>query len=614
MKKILLLSAFAYLLLAPFTYHPDTKLTLSYPSLNKQVRDVYRPQSNFPPFHYPPLHFLVLKTEFILTKLVTSQKYVNWLITDNTEAVKHSQIYRFNLISKSPLLILVLISGYLIFRIVKKESKDEKRAKIAALIWLFNPITLYSAVMMGQNDIVVIAAFLLGLLFYQSKPKLAFLIFGLAGSIKTYPLIWAVLAAFSYPKSTLAKKIKLAIIPIVVYLVTLLPFISQKYFRQNMLFSGLANRMFIANFNLGFQKAVLINPLLLTILLFLTFHLKNKQKNLFRLLFSANLIILGFSHFHPQWFLWLMPFWAIIFSLELGEKQKTAKNLLMFSLIFLSFAGITMLFNDKFLQWGIVSPLNPNILNLPLIKNYLDRAGIDTILINNLLHSILAGLAIYSIIDLLKKNDDKSPKLKKIRIKLPRLPKKKRLIGVLLTPTVILTMFFAANLIPTIQKSESVLNPKILYLPLEELKEKSYRLQIEKDHLYRLEILLKNPNLISKDQFTIKILKEGGELIIQRTISAYNIGDPGYFRIDIPITASSKKQNLLLTVNDLKINDGKLKMAQMPQNNTNMLVIDQYFKPPFSLSHSITQTYSRFQEMVKNQPEVLLILIVIVLF
>jgi len=42
MKKILWAAVLIYLLLAPFTYHPDTKLVLYYPTLNNgKTWDIY---------------------------------------------------------------------------------------------------------------------------------------------------------------------------------------------------------------------------------------------------------------------------------------------------------------------------------------------------------------------------------------------------------------------------------------------------------------------------------------------------------------------------------------------------------------------------------------------
>lgn len=614
MKKLVLWAALVYLLIAPFTYHPDTKLNLTYPSLDQgKVWNIYRyleeNNNNLPPLHYPPLHFYILKGEFMLTKLAGGQEFVDWLTADSSYAVSHTRIFRFNLISKTPLLLLTLISGYLIYLIVRKETANKVQAKIAAAVWFFNPITLYSVVMMGQNDVIAISLFLLGLLFYNHKPKLAFLIFGLASATKSFPLIWTLLIALSYPKSSLIKKIKLTLIPFGIYLITLLPFFSREYFRQNVIFSGLSTRMFIANIDLGFQSSILIVPALLIVLLFLAIQLKNKNFiTIVQIIFAASLIMLGFSHFHPQWILWLMPFLAIIFSLQLGDPQARTKNLLVFTSIFLSFSGIILLFQDKFLQWGIIAPLNPNLLNQPFINEYLSQRGVDTTLLNSLFHSILAGLAIYYLINMFNKtNNAKQARFNMLDIKKPFSNIQMKIVKFLAIPLFFLTMFLTANLVPTIKKVTLNRQQDAIYLPIEELGLKRYQIQVQDDFFYRLEILLKNPELKSEDEFKLRIMEKNGNLLVERTVSGYNVGDPSFFRIDIPILAASKDKVLLIEIDNLIITDGKLQIAQTDLNKNPNLIVNMFFKPPLSLRHTMTQSLNQIQSALINQTEVFLL-------
>ena len=187
-------------MIAPFTYHPDTKLVLYYPTLNNEkVWDVYtylnENKDDASKFHYPPMHYWVLKAELPLVKLVGGNKIVDWIRTGGNIAFRDDQIYLYNLATKFPLILLVLLSGFIIFKTLIKNGYEQKIAKTAAFIWFFNPITLYSAIIMGQNDILAIFPFLLGLYFYYDLPILAFILFGAGGSIKNYPLIWAIILA-----------------------------------------------------------------------------------------------------------------------------------------------------------------------------------------------------------------------------------------------------------------------------------------------------------------------------------------------------------------------------------------------------------------------------------
>jgi len=383
-----------YFLIAPFTYHPDTKLVLYYPILNDgKVWDIYtyldRNKDDAPKFHYPPMHFWVLKAELPLVKLIGGNKIVDWLKIGGNIAFKDDRIYLYNLATKFPLIILVLLSGFLIFKTLVKNGLTEKVAKRATMIWFFNPITLYSAIIMGQNDILAIFPFLLGLYFYYDLPILAFVLFGMGGSIKNYPLIWAIMLALVYPKKKFIDKIGLVLIPIFFYVATIFPFLKFEYFKNDVMLSGLSTRIFDSFLDIGMGDKLLIVPTLLVSLAMI--GIKNKlSRNIYllnSLLATSTLLILGFTHFHPQWFIWMMPFVSVLLAIS--------AEWWWFVVMLPALSGIILLFNDKYLYWGLFSPINSNLVNLPYINEMLTSRGIDGVLLNNLCHSIIAGVAVY---------------------------------------------------------------------------------------------------------------------------------------------------------------------------------------------------------------------------
>jgi hypothetical protein len=406
MKKIILLAAVVFFLIAPFTYHPDTKLVLYYPTLdNGKVWDIYsylnKNDDNAPKFHYPPMHYWLLKAELPMVQLIGGNGIVDWLKVGGNVAFRDQKIFLYNLATKFPLIILVLLSGWMIGKILLKNGYKQKTANLAAIIWLFNPITLYSAIIMGQNDILAIFPFLIGLYFYFDHPWLTFTIFGLAGSVKSYPLLWAIILALNYPKVSWFKRMGLALLPILIYIGTMMPFLKYDYFRQDVLYSGLSIRMFDGVFNIGLGDKLLIVPMLLVSLALVGIkrNLGKDIKGVMLILVTATLLILGFTHFHPQWFIWLMPFLAVVIAIT------NEWWWVMFLLPALW--GIILLFEDKFLYWGLVSPINPNIVNLPFISEVLTNRGIDAGLLNNICHSIIAGIAIFGFFNSIddKKNE-----------------------------------------------------------------------------------------------------------------------------------------------------------------------------------------------------------------
>jgi hypothetical protein len=397
MKKILILAALVYSLIAPITYHPDTKLTLYYASLNNgKIWDIYsylnKIADDAPKFHYPPMHFWALKAELPIVYLIGGRNINNWLKIGSNIAFYDKNVFKYNLATKMPLLILVIFCGWLIYKILVKYGYSTKIAKKALIIWLFNPITIYSAVMMGQNDILAITPFLIGLIYYFDNPWLAFLMFGIGGSIKIYPLIWALGLACIYPSENGLKKIGYFIVSASFYIFTIVPFIGFSYFRQDVLESGLSIRIFESVLSVGNGVKILVVPMILGVL-FLTGIWKRMGENLMKInlfLATLSLIILGFSHFNPQWLMWIVPFVSMYIALG-GER-------ISWVIITIAWVIIILLFDDIFLYWGIFSPLNPSLMNLPFINIFLASKGVEVELITNMAHTTIAGCAIYWLI------------------------------------------------------------------------------------------------------------------------------------------------------------------------------------------------------------------------
>lgn len=390
MKKIILLVSIIYFLIAPITYHPDTKLVLYYATVgNEKIWNIYgylnENIDNAPKFHYPPMNYWAVKTELPLVKLIGGHGVVKWLGVGSNVAFLDKNIFLYNLATKFPLLLLLIITGFVIYRIARKSGLSENKSRYAALIWYLNPITLYGGVIMGQNDILAILPFIIGLYFYFDYPILAFLLFGLGGSIKSFPLIWAIALAGVYPNKSWLKKIYLTLIPILFYLITILPFLKYDYFVKDVLNSGLAMRMF------ELKLFVPVVPVLLVITTLIGIK-NNLGKNLVgicTLLITINLAVLGFSNFNPQWFIWIMPFLSILIAIYGGWWKLV--------MIVVPLMGITLLFDDKFLYWGLVSPINPNLINMSYVSEIIKPLAVNVLDLNNNLHTLLSFLSVYWI-------------------------------------------------------------------------------------------------------------------------------------------------------------------------------------------------------------------------
>lgn len=544
MKRIILLAIVSYFLIAPFTYHPDTKLTLRYPALeNGQVWDIYgyinSHKLDIPDFHYPPAHYWWLKIHYPISKFVGGQGFDKWLSSGSAQASFDTNVLRFNLAAKLPLLILGLLSGWIIFLIVKRASKDQNKAKLAALFWYFNPITLYSLVVMGQNDIVAIFLFLLGILFYE-KWWLTALLWGMASGVKSYPIIWSIMFLLVWEKKIIKLVLK-SLSVLAVYGLILMPWLGKSYFSEAVLNSGLSQRMFIANIPIGFGKEILIVPLLLVIVALKAWGDKtnNRTYKSSLAIFQSCLIVLAFSHFNPQWMLWTIPFLAI-WGFVVGISKK---EWLIFLIIFVVWIGLTLSFDDKFLTWGLLTPINPNLINFPTIPEFVRNKGGDISSLTNLCQSVLAGISLWFVVSKFK-NKEKTNipfKLKKTYILIP---------WVLIGGVILLI-----NGIKTENKIFSELGNKEIYL--NEIIDKKWEYKVLPNLKY-FEISLDNSSLSSQDK-GILVVSDNNQNQFEKEFSGFNAGSKSWLRVDVPVTMSNANY-INVTTKDIVSKDGLLKI------------------------------------------------------
>ena len=393
-RQIIGLAAFIYLFLAPFTYHPDIK-TIFYQSqfLSQGVFNIYsffaqNPGSAFlGPFVYPPLAYFIYGILFIPVKIIAGFGFSQWLGMGN-DAVGVTHIFQYLFAIKLPAIIFHFLTAFILMKFLS----DEKEQNKILLLWFFNPISIYVIAFMGQID--GLAVFLTVLAFYLAKRRsvLATVSLGLAAAIKTYPLLLLPFLAV-YIGKTWRKRLVHIGFGLVAYTVFILPFVTTPSFYTSTLASGLSQRIFELKLYLGFGENILIVPaILIAILLFVA---SGRIEN--RRIFSNYFLVITFltvvlTHFHPQWGLWFLPF--LITSFMNIKKDISIWSALI--LLFLGWFGTILLFDDKFLSWGILSPIDPGILFLPTFAELIKRV-FDPLLIQSLFHTILISSGGYLI-------------------------------------------------------------------------------------------------------------------------------------------------------------------------------------------------------------------------
>jgi len=550
MKKIILLAIVTYLLIAPFSYHPDTKLTLRYPSLeNGSVWDIYEYVNehnlNMPDFHYPPAHYWWLKIHYPISRFIGGDGFDNWLGSASAQASLDVNALKFNAATKLPLLSLGILCGWLIYKIVCKVTKNDKIGSLAAMFWYFNPITIYSLVMMGQNDVVAIFLFLSGMLLCE-KWWLAIPLWGLASGVKNYPLIWAIIFILVWEKNIIKVFIRVCFLAII-FGTILLPWLGKDYFIQSVFNSGLSQRMFTANIPIGFNKQILIVPLLLTIVALNAWKNKsdNRLINASYAIFQSCLVILGFSHFNPQWMLWTIPFLSIwIFTSDVKNKE-----VLPLLTIFFAWFLLILGFDDRFLTWGLLTPINPGLINFPSLVAFIKNKGGDISSLINLAQTLLAGVGVWY---LSKRTLSKSAK--KIKLEVSK--------WFIFMPWLIVgfVVFLFTNI-----KTDNVLYSQIsdTEISLGEIIDKEWKYDVLPNLRY-FEISLNNLGLNSQDEGILIVNNDKGD-VFEKKFSGFNAGANSWLRVDVPELMSNSK-SLTLTSKEIDIKDGLLKI-RLDDNN-----------------------------------------------
>lgn len=623
MKKVLLLAAAFYFLLAPLTFHPDNKLVLYWAgqehgavwNIWEYGQEHFKNESQF---NYPPLHFYLDKVQYFVANTIGGKGFYEWLSSDNSSDPYSPQLARYSFATKSLLMLFGLAVGYLIYAIAQKYKLSEKQSITAACLWLFNPIVIYSIPIMGQNDVMAVLFFLVGWLLLARSKIGAIILFGLSASIKMYPLLWLPFLLLSNHKLSFKEKITIFISSCGVYIATLLPFISNATFREAVLNSDINDRFFIGQIDLGFSDAIVIVPLLLLVGLYAATQLKTTKDSKDLLskqslaMMTCNLLLLGFSHFHPQWFTWIIPFWCLWL-----VQQKPVTFWIASVISALTFGAwllIVILFQDTYLFQGILVPVNPAVSNIPLLRDLLIGKNIDVLKFNSFAHTWLAAMGLFSLIQLFtKKSSENSEEKNTLSFGIPIFKMPKVVSFILIAVTSIILTFSvvcASYLIPAPRSSSQ---PSIAdYMPI------TSSVQIPTTAIHnnfnRVELYFRNPNLENSDVFILNILDQNKVSIFEQKFSGFNTGDPSVLRFDIPFQVNSKDQNYVIEIKPenepVEIAATNLKIGTTTDST---IAVKSYYAPPRDLKTAFLEATAAYASVIQQLP-LLYIVIAALLF
>lgn len=392
------------LVLMPITVHPDLwgHSFTAYFFAYKGELNIYDFLLNLPKNHplvvnygvndifiYPPLAYFTLGFFRLLVRPFADANFIPWLMVNLSHFYSYPTLGLQLFLFKLPYLFIDIASAFLLAGLFD----DEKKKKMAFALWMFNPVTIYATFMMGQLDILPVFFTILSCyLIKRDKIYWGLFSLGIGGAYKMYPLLLIPPAAFLLGK-TFWGKTKLLFVGLLPYVVTVAPYLGSKGFRAMVLFGPKETKMLFMSWPVTAAEGIFPFVLFLIVIYLAAYYLPKKLNVEFYFL-SILLLLFSVTDYHPQWFLWLVPFliWALV--------KYSFKYIEIVIAMLVTWLIITLLFEAS-LSYGLFVPIFHNLQNAPSLAVYLGKLT-DVFQFRSIIRSIFAGASVYYLYRLSK--------------------------------------------------------------------------------------------------------------------------------------------------------------------------------------------------------------------
>ena len=207
------------------------------------------------------------------------------------------------------LLLFVILSSIIIYKICKKIGFDNEKSKLSSFMFITSPFTMIPVFIISQVEIIMIFFTLLGILDYLNNNKRYLLWFAIAIPLKLFPFF--ILIPLVLLKEKQIKKIALyTIIPILPYIISSIIFKSPNPSDRNLVAFGTL---------MGYKIFGVSIFIIIYSLICLFSYLKDIKNNnefnkltLYISFFVLSLITIVNTNFHMYWIVILSPFMAIL--------------------------------------------------------------------------------------------------------------------------------------------------------------------------------------------------------------------------------------------------------------------------------------------------------------
>lgn len=387
--RLILFAVILRLLIMPILFHPDIKTQYYHANfLSQGVFNIYQyieqNKDNLPysdTFNYPPLAYYTLGGWNYLVSPFLGQTFQNWLFEWREGWYTNPQIFRQLFVLKIPYLLADLAVGFLLIKIL-----NEKYRRRALTLWFFNPVSLYIIYALANFDIFPTLLTLLAAFYFKKKKFFSSgLSLGLGAALKLFPLLFLpffLLALYREKSYREVLRLIAGCFGVFALSATLMwPGIF------NVTGSGLVGKMLEIKVTVSPSLHIPLFYILYGLLLSLAAFGKERKAGIEFFILSVTLMIFSVTRFHPQWFLWSLPF--LIFFVV-----RKARTLYLLIPLLLSYLVLILGFQDNFLTLGILGPVFPLIYSAGSLEqtlfNVIDKA--QTVMWAQLTLAVTVGL------------------------------------------------------------------------------------------------------------------------------------------------------------------------------------------------------------------------------
>lgn len=208
-------------------------------------------------------------------------------------------------------------------RLAKRLGAEESATKFAPLMFLLNPVSFFTVLVMGQYDSLCVFFMLLALVFYFDENYTAFsLVLGVAMVFKTFPLFLLVPLVLLVEKRPL-HIVKYLVLSFWLYIPTTLLFAGRTgdaaFFNSLM-----AERLFEQTLPMGTGAPSIFGVIMALVCVGAFIYKPRDEKALQKAALYIGLLVFtslfAFIYWHPQWLILLVPF-AVLTTLTSSHKS-----------------------------------------------------------------------------------------------------------------------------------------------------------------------------------------------------------------------------------------------------------------------------------------------------